>query len=105
MRKNEYNNIKEFLSEYTGKRDPANNLWYGLEFRYHNSFYRLDYISDNILLCKLKFENSTGYPTSSGYDIIGEFHSMKDLLDCLVDGNKPFKEIIVDEATELLGKD
>ena len=41
MRKNEYRGLSDFLSEYTGKRDPANNKWYELELKYKNIYYRL----------------------------------------------------------------
>ncbi len=105
MRTNEYTELKEFLSEYTGKRDPANNMWYGLEFKYNDSYYRLDYVNTSIKLMKLQFENNTSYPASSGYDVIGEFQSMSELLGCIVDDDKSFKEIIIDENTELLSKD
>lgn len=105
MRTNEYTELKEFLSEYTGKRDPANNMWYGLEFKYNDSYYRLDYVNTSIKLMKLQFENNTCYPASSGYDVIGEFQSMSELLECIVDDDKSFKEIIIDENTELLSKD
>ena len=105
MRTNEYTELKEFLSEYTGKRDPANNLWYGLEFKYNGSYYRLDYVTDSIRLMKLKFESDTSYPASSGYDVLGEFQSMSELPECMIIDDKPFKEIIIDETTELLSKD
>ncbi len=105
MRINEYNNIEEFLSEYTGKRDPANNLWYGLEFKYNNLYYRLDYVSKSIILMRLKIKKNNSYPSSSGYDILGEFQSMGDLLEFEVENGKSFKEIIIDENTELLSKD
>lgn len=105
MRTNEYTKIDDFLSEYTGKRDPANNLWYGLEFKYNGYYYRLDYINKSIKLMKLQFENNTSYPASSGYDVLGEFQSMSELLECVVIADKPFKEVIMDETTELLSKD
>lgn len=105
MRTNEYTELQEFLSEYTGRRDPANNLWYGLEFKYNDNYYRLDYVSNSIKLTRLKFENNTNYPDSSGYDILGEFQSVNELLECSVDGNKVFKDVIIDENTELLSKD
>ena len=97
--------IEDFLSEYTGKRDPANNLWYGLEFKYNNLYYRLDYIPESITLMRLRFEDGMSYPASSGYDVLGTFQSINDLLGCVIEGNKTFKEIITDETTELLGKD
>ncbi len=105
MRTNEYKELKEFLSEYTGKRDPANNLWYGLEFKYNGYYYRLDYVNKSIKLMKLQFENNTSYPASSGYDVLGQFQSMSELLECVVIADKPFKEVIMDETTELLSKD
>lgn len=105
MRTNEYTTLEDFLSEYTGKRDPANNLWYGLEFKYDNLYYRLDYVSNNIMLMRMKFDDNTSYPASSGYEIVGEFQSMNDLLECVIDGKKPFKEVITDQTTELLSKD
>lgn len=105
MRKNEYTELSDFLSEYTGKRDPANNKWYGLEFKYDGLYYRLDYSSDTILLFKLLFENGNRYPAPSNYDAIGQYNNMVELLECTICDNKKFKDIIIDESTELLSKD
>lgn len=78
----------------------------GLQIVFHNNlYYRLDYVSKSIILMRLKFENNTSYPASSGYDVLGEFQSVNDLLEFVVNGNKTFNEIIVDENTELLSKD
>jgi|GEM_PF-2847707 hypothetical protein len=42
MRKNEYNSIDEFVSQYTGVWNPSERHWFGLDFSYNGSTYRLN---------------------------------------------------------------
>lgn len=105
MKKNEYNCLDDFLAEYTGKRDPANNQWYGLEFLYKGHYYRLDVSGGQFSLMEIIFAKGETYPSIAEYRMIARDQKMTDLLEEIVVAGKKFKEIIIDDETELLGKD
>lgn len=42
---------------------------------------------------------------AEGYVLLGEYADMNDLLESSVIGNRKFKDIIMDDTTEILGKD
>ena len=44
-------------------------------------------------------------PDKREYELLGEFASMNELLDSTIIQGKPFKEIIMDDDTELVGQD
>lgn len=41
MRVNEYNTLGEFTNEYIGIWNPSEGHWYGLDFKYDDTVYRL----------------------------------------------------------------
>jgi len=47
----------------------------------------------------------TGYPQSESCELIGWYADLDDVLEnCMIQGRK-FKDVIMDEQTEILGKD
>ncbi|MCR4660618.1 MAG: hypothetical protein K5765_01295 [Clostridia bacterium] len=106
MRKNEYNSLDEFLSQYgTGVRDPANDKWFGLEFCYNTNYYCLDVSGGNFQLLKIIIKNGEQYPDIVDYEEIKTFDTMESLLKSRVIDNLQFNQIITNPNTILLGQD
>lgn len=123
MRINEYASLNEFVYEYeTGRSIPADNLdkhkYMGIEFRYNDVCYRMcrEPLDENdmvilpdgrtgrydvmILHCE-----KTGYPMSESFELIGWYEDLNDVLDnCIIQG-RAFKDVIMADETEILGKD
>lgn len=115
MRINEYNSLDEFKSQYTGVWNPSENQWLGLDFSYDGVEYRLNtgpmYESENTVLPDGKIAVFSLYQKcpdpSSGRDyvLLEEFASLDDVLDSTCIKGIPFRQIIMDDRTELLGQD
>ena len=115
MRINEYNKLEEFTSEYIGIWNPSEGHWFGLDFKYNGVIYRLHtgsmYHQDNTVLKDgrtalfglYKLSDSTN--AEFNYTILGEYADMNDLLDSTDIDNRRFKDIIMDDYTEIMGKD
>ena len=115
MRVNEYNTIEEFTKEYTGLWSPSAGHWFGLDFRFNNVVYRLHtgsmYQQTNTVLPDgrkavfgiYKLCNSTD--TGHNYELLGEYADMDNLLSSTVIDDRVFSEVIMDDSTEILGKD
>lgn len=125
MRKNEYNSLEEFIYEYSsGRSIPSDDLqnpkYMGIEFKYNEKYYRMcreplpENEEDWIVLPNgevarydvliLNCEQS-GYPKSDSEELVGWYQDLDDVLNnCEID-NKKFKEVIMDDSTEILGKD
>ena len=123
MRVNEFIELKDFIYEYeSGRSIPADNLdrqkFMGIEFKYNDVYYRMcrEPLDENekvifsdgrtgqydviLLHCE-----KTGYPQSESYELIGWYADLDDVLEnCMIQGRK-FKDVIMDEQTEILGKD
>ena len=115
MRVNEYNSLNEFTSEFIGVWGPSDNHWFGLDFEYRGTVYRLhtgpmrrddprqDSCGSEILFGLYKVQ-----PQPNGQDdflLLASFAAMEDLL-CYsgIDGRE-FREVIMDDSTRILGKD
>lgn len=116
MRVNEYNNLDEFIREYIGIWNPSEKHWLGLDFKYQGIIYRLNtgsmYNMENTILPNGKTALFSLYQLVSQkrtinqeYYLLEEFANMHDLLECEVINGKKFKDIIMDDSTEILGKD
>lgn len=123
MRVNEYNNLDEFIYEYdSGRSIPSDNLdrqkFMGIEFKYNGTYYRMcrePQDNNDIVILNdgrpgvydvmiLHCEN-TGYPMSERSELIGWYADLDDVLDnCIIQGQK-FRDIIMADVTEILGKD
>ena len=115
MRINEYETLEAFTNEFVGEWSPSHGHWLGLDFKYNGIIYRLHTgsmynESDTILpdgrtamfgIYKISDDNTDG----KEYVLIGEYANMDDLLNTCLINSRPFKEIIMDDSTEILGKD
>lgn len=115
MRVNEYNTLEEFTNEYVGAWNPSEGHWFGLDFKYHGVTYRLHtgsmYQQTNTILPNGRealfgiyrmMEKTVG---DHNYKLLGEYADMNDLLDSTIIDNRLFSEVIMDDDTEILGKD
>ncbi|MBQ6420854.1 MAG: hypothetical protein IJK02_07270 [Clostridia bacterium] len=119
MRKNEYNSLDEFLSQYIGVWGPSDGHWFGLDFSYNDEEYRLhtgtmygseDVVDENGIVRQFGLYRKTNkpdpkYPDIMLYEMLDEKCSMDELLNSTVIDGKPFREVIMDDETELLGQD
>lgn len=114
MRINEYKSLDEFTSQYVGEWAPSNGHWYGLDFSFHGTEYRLHTGSmynktDTILpdgreaLFGLYKKNNCNIEHE--YVLLGEYADMQGLLESRVIEGVPFSEVIMDDYTKLLGQD
>lgn len=122
MTKNEYKDLDKFIYEYDSGRHSSDNShgrkFMGLEFFYNNVYYRMcrEPLSDEerpkLKNGKLGFYQVSimhceklGYPIADEFDLIGWYSDIYDLLEnCLIE-DKKFKDVIIDEKTEILSKD
>ena len=116
MRINEYNNLDEFISEYIGVWNPSDGHWFGLDFSYNGETYRLHTGS---MYSEETNELPDGRETMFGlylhkqkpagnkyeYAILGKFAVMnyRRYSTCIC--GRRFKDVIMDDSTEILGKD
>ena len=120
MRLNEYKSLDEFMSQYTGECGPSEGHWYGLDFSYHGTEYRLHTWSmykDEIkilpdgrdvlfgLYKKVLRDDEVSSEHRRKYELLGKYADMHDLLESRVIEGIPFSEVIMDDYTELLGQD
>ncbi|MCQ2524350.1 MAG: hypothetical protein MJ123_08420 [Lachnospiraceae bacterium] len=115
MRKNEYESLEQFVSQYIGEWNPSGGHWYGLDFRYGGKIYRFHtgcmYDEKEILpngkevMFGLYEKKENDDDNKREYDLLGLFAEMKEVLSSKVIQGRPFCEVIVDENTELLGQD
>ncbi len=115
MRKNEYNSLEEFTSQYIGEWDPSDGHWLGLDFEYNGKEWRFQtfpmYKKESFLPNGREaiygLYEKLEFPTSDGHDykILGEYATMDEVLESTVICNTPFRIVIMDDDTELLGQD
>lgn len=112
MRINEYKSFNEFYEEYNYDRDVLNGHYIGLEFKYKGKYYRLSHDFSNT-----NYDEEYKYyvfeiiqdKNSSYFDgvhkLLGKYHNLDETLDRWIIDGKTFKEIIMLDETEILGKD
>ncbi len=112
MRKNEFECLEQFTSQYTGEWNPSEGHWLGLDFSYNGKEYRMHtgpmYSEKNTILSDGRTALFGLYKKNKfidEYDLLEEYATMNDLLNSKIIDNKPFREIIIAEDTELLGQD
>ena len=115
VRVNEYQSLEEFTSQYTGEWSPSDEHWFGLEFRYESQDYRLH---TGIMHKDDPERDSEGHEILFGlyamnlhaseeeqFVRLASFASMSELLCYTGIGNRPFREVIMDDLTQILGQD
>lgn len=119
MRINEYQSLDEFISQYTGIWGPSEGHWLGLDFSFAGNEYRLQtgsmYETNDTILADGRIAVFGLYikqpvvglrnQDMPEYVCLGEYADMNDLLSSVVIEGKPFRDVIMDDMTELLGQD
>ncbi len=115
MKKNEYNSLEEFMTQYTGVWNPSEGHWFGLDFIFRGTEYRFNtgsmYFDSNTILEDGReavfglYKKNTASPTGNEYDLLDEFATIEEALSSTcIDGIR-FDKIITDPNTELVGQD
>lgn len=115
MRKNEYKSLNEFRSQYIGVWDPSNGHWLGLDFLYKGNEYRFQtgsmYAGEDTIFPDGRraiygiYRKNNDINEDQEYNLLAEFATMDEVLLCTCIDGRAFAEIIMDDATELLGQD
>ena len=107
--------LDEFINEYDDYRNPAEGKFMGIEFSYSGNFYRM--CREPLDVCK---QHILDDGTMLEYDVmlihnylednffytwLGWYKDLDDVLEnCEIDGRK-FRDVIMDDKTEILGQD
>lgn len=115
MRKNEYNSIDEFTSQYVGVWGPSDGHWFGLDFSYNGNEYRFNtgsiYEKNDTILSDGRealfgiYRKDSNSNAAKEYVLLEEFADMEDALKSTCIEGIPFKQVIMDDNTEILGQD
>ena len=115
MRINEYNSLKEFTSQYIGIWEPSEGHWFGLDFIYRGKEYRFNtgsmYNQNDTILPDGRtalfgiYRKNLKKINGKEYTLLEEFASMDDVLESTCIDGIQFKEVIMDDSTELVGQD
>lgn len=115
MKKNEYTSIEQFISQYTGEWNPSEGHWLGLDFIYHQNEYRFHtgsmYNTDSKLpdgrevMFGLYKKNTSNSSCNKQYELLGEYADMEEVLQSTVIEGILFRDVIMDDSTELVGQD
>lgn len=115
MRKNEFNSLEDFTSQYTGVWAPSEGQWFGLDFSYNGIEYRLNtgsmYKEQNTILPNGKeaifgiYRKNNNTTSKKEYVLLEEFADMEDVLNSTCIEGIAFSDVIMDDETELLGQD
>ena len=115
MRVNEYTSLDEFKAQYIGVWDPSENHWLGLDFSYDGAEYRLNtgsmYETKNTILPDGReaifglYRKNTDNGLGPDYSLLEEFATLDEVLNSKCINGISFKQIIMDDSTELLGQD
>ena len=119
MRINEYNCLDDFINEYDGKCEKGDEFHMGLDFRYRGDWYRMCHepVDKYYVFTTTKPDDSRiiegwTHRKSDGWFfdmpdkyVIGIYDTMDELLEATCIAGLPFREVIMDDDTEMLGKD
>ena len=121
MRLNEYKCLDDFVNEYDGKHEKGDEFHIGLDFKYKGIEYRMCHEPHDRRYhvttqtaseyCEVKqvlhFEPNPRFPWLDYSDVylIGTYDTIDDLLDAECIDNRPFRDVIMDDGTVMLGKD
>lgn len=115
MRKNEYESLEQFISQYIGEWNPSEGHWFGLDFIYSGIEYRFHtgymYDESSVLpdgrdvLFSLYRKKEFVSPDKREYELLGVFADMNAVLESKIIQGRLFRDIIMDDDTELVGQD
>ena len=115
MRKNEFNVLEDFTSQYIGVWGPSDGHWFGLDFCFNGIEYRFNTGSmyekeDTILPNGEKamfgiYRKDSNSKAKKKYILLEEFANMEDALNSTCIEGIAFRKVIMDYNTEILGQD
>ena len=112
MRKNEFQFLEQFTSQYTGEWNPSEGHWLGLDFSHNGEEYRMHtgsmYNKESTILpdgTTALFGLYKKNRFTDEYELLEEYAAMDDLLESKAIDGVPFREVIIAEDTKLLGQD
>ncbi len=128
MRSNEYDSLKQFIYEYENGRYPSDEThdrrFMGIEFSHDGVYYRMcreplpddggsdmqkiygrDEFQPGYYQVYIMHCDTSGYPGADEFETVSIFDDIYDLLDNCIIGGKFFRDVIMDDNTEILGKD
>ena len=115
MRKNEFNSLEEFTSQYIGVWGPSDGHWFGLDFSYNGTEYRFNtgsiYEKQETILPNGKealfglYRKDSNPKAKRKYIVLEEFADMEDALNSTCIEGIAFRNVIMDDNTEILGQD
>ncbi|MCQ2508320.1 MAG: hypothetical protein MJ097_05980, partial [Dorea sp.] len=115
MRKNEYTTLEQFTSQYVGEWNPSENHWLGLDFisegiqyRFHTGlmYEREAFLPDGREIMFGLYRKKTYLSRDrKEFELLGEYAEMCDVLNSTVIQGRAFRDVIMDENTELIGQD
>ena len=98
-----------------GEWNPSGGHWFGLDFMYRGKEYRFHtgcmYDEPVLLpdgkevLFSLYRKKECIASDKREYELLGAYSDMSEVLGSMVIQGRPFKEVIMDDDTELLGQD
>lgn len=117
MRKNEYENLKQFYDEFSEKPNPNGDTSIGVEFVYNKIYYRMCHEPEWANLPKDESVKQYGFAVyevdwygeifnpNFTYIVIGLYHNLDEVLEnCILQGRK-FKDVIIDDEIEIVCRD
>ena len=115
MRKNEYNTLDEFTSQYIGIWGPSDGHWFGLDFSFNGTEYRFNtgsmYEKEDTILPNGRvalfglYRKDSNPKAKKKYILLEEFADMEEALNSTCIEGIAFKKVIMDDETILLGQD
>lgn len=124
MKKNEYDSLDDFIYEYSvGKEFSWQNeenreRFMGIEFESMGIYYRMcrePYDKEHTPILSngkiglyhmmIMHCDQYGYPMADRFETIGWYDSLESLLENCMLAGRPFRDVIIDQNTEILGKD
>ncbi len=118
MRKNEFQALEDFTNRFIGEWGPSEGHYFGLDFSYKGRIYRLhtgvmyqepEFLPDGreVLFGLFLSDVSEDLFWSSDvkFTLLAQFATMEELLDSCIIDKRPFREVIMDDETEIIGMD
>ena len=115
MRINEYNSLEEFISQYTGEWGPSDGHWFGLDFVYKGAEYRFNtgsmYEKEDTVFSDGRraifgiYRRNYRKIDGKDYTLLEEFAAMNEALESTCIEGVKFRDVIMDDNTELIGQD
>ena len=115
MRINEYNSLDEFIYEYDSGRHPSTETqgrkFMGIEFLYRGVYYRMcreppeNDDEQGIYYVYIMHCEKQGYPIADNFEVIARYEKFQNLLENFLICGTPFKDVIMDDNTEILSQD